>query len=375
MKRDLSKDTAPKGKTEEDPMSIEVQKVMDEAREKKIRLTGLTHSHCINCGRLPITHFTIHYPKRDKRNKHKEEKEGKWKPRKECNRCVNAKKKASGSYQKSMKNRRERYKTEDTLKESLKKAQAKARRILSDSYIRRLLKALGYTNEQITKPIIKKKRDEIKKKREDAKNKAWKTKRKTGFYEKKARKTLSDGYIRGLIRWSKGYDGRPITKKMIREKRAQIKFTRKTGEKPWIKRTDPAVKKSRKNQKIKDLSDSYIRQRIRRSKDYDGQPITNKMISDKREEILTYRDRKEKGIKAARPGIKMTDGYLRKLVASELKIPKYKVTWEQIIEKRNSLEEKRKKKDEKRIFNLLSKGTLILNDKLMLELSQPYRES
>lgn len=290
-----------------DPMTVERSMLKAESIQLKIDRTGLIESYCYGqCKKiLPIEHFTIHRTgsKRNKGKKSTKQRKNtpsaQWAPRNECNKCLVDKKRISGQYDKDLENKRKSYRNNEALKKSLKEAAIKARKLLSDSYIKKLLKAKGYTTEQIedNPELIRLKRKEVKAKRRSAANKTYEKRKNTGFYSKRERKELRVSYLKRRIKESKGYKGEEITKEMIEKKRKELLHERATHEKAWVIRKTPQEKKvNRKavsDKRIKTLSDVYIRACIKHCIWYKGEEITDKMIEEKRQEIELQRIRKK----------------------------------------------------------------------------------
>jgi hypothetical protein len=133
---------------------------------------------------------------------------------------------------------------------------------------------------------------------------------------------------------------------MLKKKKEEVLYERATGAKVWVKRTPPEERKKQlkenSEKRISTLDDVYIRGRIKSSVHYKGEEITEEMIQAKRKEIIIIRKNKKEGIRAPHASKQLTDGYMRALISLRLKIPKDQITFKQIIEAREQLEEKRR---------------------------------
>lgn len=350
---------------EEDPMAIRVKQLKDASRQIKIERTGLEHSYCKTCkANLPIERFSLLRrggPRRKKGytdiKKQKNNCTTDWGPRTECIDCVERRKKASGQYAKNVETRNRNYREGKSSRDKLHEAAKRARALLADSYIRKLLKAAGYTDETITPVLIKEKRKKVKAVRESIANKTYEVRKKENYYSKKDRQNLTDSYVRSVIRNSRSYKGEKITAQMIIAKRVDIELWRQ-GVKPESKiskRARRADKQREDSLKRRNLDDQYIIERIKRTKSYSGEEITKEMMEAKRDDIRQYRYNIEHKIKAAPSYIRLTDNYIISLLKKKGKRRKsitpelIKQTRREIRDKRNAREaEKLKSKNNQR---------------------------
>jgi len=247
----------------------------------------------------------------------------------------------------------------ETARKVLKDKATKARDSLADSYIKKLLKAAGYTAEQINKnpQLIEDRRKEIKDKRDNP-SQVYKTRKKEGFYRKRDITELKSGYVRGVIKASRTYKGEEITEEMIVKKREELLYERANGTKPGVVKQTPEerrlVAKNTSERRTKTLDDVYIRIRIKQSVNYKGEEVTDEMIKAHRATIEKYRHNQEKGVKALSYAAQLTDAYVKKVISLTSKIPKEQITDEQIVAKRAEIKilrvEKAIKAEEKKVL-------------------------
>lgn len=109
-------------------------------------------------------------------------------------------------------------------KEKASARSAKRVKLMTKSYVMCLLKSEGYKEEDITEKLIEDKRDKVKAFRINRKNKTPKERKKESDSAsiKKAISNLTDTYIISRIKCSAGYKGEKITEKMIQDKRESI---------------------------------------------------------------------------------------------------------------------------------------------------------
>lgn len=219
-----------------DPMLLEKKKRKKESRKRKIERTGLKKATCKTCNKTrDIAHFDV-TPNRSRTV---------WKPRITCIKCANKKRKSS------KKGRKRSYTEDPNVRKWGKNSSDKARRLISDAYIRRMYSKFGYKAKDVTPEMIVTKRQEIIKKRESAANETSKKKIKDGTYGRGERERMTDGYIRSLIRQSTLYNGEEITDKMVHERREKLIERRKVMELNKIK-------KKQKERIVKEKQTGYI---------------------------------------------------------------------------------------------------------------------
>lgn len=348
---------------EQDPMAIRKSKKLAKLTKSKIKKTGLKKAYCDTCKKtLSIARFTVHKtgdnrkrPKEKSTKPRKNTPSAPYSPLRNCNKCLGERKKQDGRYEKLKEAKRIVYKSSTKMRKSLREAAKTARALLSDSYIKKLLKAKGCTSKQIKEnpQLIKNKRQEIKDKRESAANKTHEVRRKTGFYRRRDITELKAGYVRGVIKRGKNYKGEEITDEMVEEKRKELIYERIHGEKPGVVRRTAEQKKETiritYTKRLETLDDVYIRSRLKKHVNYRGEEITEEMMKACRAEIEEYRDRRSKGIKALSYADQITDAYVRKIIYEKNKIPKDQITDYQIVVKRAEIIELRLKRANRKV--------------------------
>lgn len=182
------------------------------------------------------------------------------------------------------------------------------------------------------------------------------TKEKHREANRKARHLLYDSYIIRLIRYNKSYDGHEITQEEIKEKREEIQNLRNSPE-GSRKIEKPTLRKSEEHHREKErlrleqhkvlvasLTDDYVKERIRKSTRYKGEEITDEMIYKKRKEIQELRERREQGLTGIVSSYKLTDAYIIRCIKST---PRYRgvlITQELIDEVKARILKRREKK-------------------------------
>lgn len=354
-----------------EPNPMTARKLAAEAKSARLKRkkTGLKESFCEDCKQnLPISKFTIYKTGGKSRRaggtikprKNAPEKE--WQPRKTCNKCLQERDIASGKYERGKKGKRDAYKNNrGGCRKVYAKAAKRARKLLADSYIKRLLKADGYTDKDISPALIKEKRAKVKAKRKSAANQTYLKKRASGEYARQARKTQSDWYVRSLIKAQKGYNGESISWQTIIDKRDLITDIRRgIISRGYASQKTSEEKKETYDRKIQrfigELSDGYVTRCIKCSVKYKGEEITPKMIEAKRQEILIRRKKQESGRREPKGHQKLTDSYVRKVYSLRMKIPTSQITNDQVIIERERLMQRRdeKAKRESRSANMSS---------------------
>lgn len=111
-------------------------------------------------------------------------------------------------------------------------------------------------------------------------------------YRDKSTKSLKDYYVRRLL-ISEGYNKEEITEQLIKEKREKVKLHRILKSNTTAKSRKRICDSQSLKRAIAALSDSYVKSRIRSSVGYKGEEITEKMMEEKRESILLYRETRE----------------------------------------------------------------------------------
>lgn len=158
--------------------------------------------------------------------------------------------------------------------------------------------------------------------------------------QQESRRSLSDSYVKRLIRRETGLENKYITEEMIDQKRKDIQKRRERIEKG--KTNGYHNKKWRKNwlsNEINGLGNSYIKRLIRRG-GYKG-IITEKMMKERRIEVMKDRNKRGKCGTAAQ---QLSDNYVARLIAKQKNVHVTKVSQREIEEGKERILEKRKKR-------------------------------
>lgn len=265
---------------------------------RKIRLTGLQTHVCSVHGPLPINSFLLQKTRK-----------GDWQLLNKCKSCIKTQRKAKVTHgsTKGHQGTKKKMSIADSpkLKASRKKTLQLLKDGLSDGYIKKLLGSTikGLNKKQLASAIMIK-RDQVLAYRLKAERNANHPKGAESARGEQYRFELRDYYVRRLIRKAVDYDGHEITDQEIAAKKRLLLDIRaglvekKSGPTAGTK-PDPKAKRDNNRMYMANaainLTDNYLRSRIKRSKNYNGQQISKQDLARKKAEILNLRARQTNG--------------------------------------------------------------------------------